>query len=125
VFAIMSNGDELLAKANKRANASGGFGSLFSGGSSSKFEEARDLYIAAANSYKLDKRWKESGDAFCKGAEMAIKAEEKDDAANDYWNASKSYKRSNPECMWPPLCVFSYQSHCEIYNRDLNYGPVP
>jgi alpha-soluble NSF attachment protein len=101
----MSNGDELLAKANKRANASGGFGSFFSGGSSSKFEEARDLYVGAANAYKLDKRWKESGDAFSKAAEMAIKADEKDDAANDFWNASKSYKKTNPERVWSQLCL--------------------
>jgi len=28
---------------------------------------------------------------------MALKMEEKDDAANDFWTASKAYKLSNPE----------------------------
>ena len=43
----------------------------------------------------------ESGDAFCKAAEMALKGEEKDDAANDFWTASKSYKKTNPERKHP------------------------
>lgn len=34
---------------------------------------------------------------FCKAAEMSLKGDEKDDAANDFWTASKSYKKSNPE----------------------------
>lgn len=28
---------------------------------------------------------------------MALKGDEKDDAANDFWTASKSYKKTNPE----------------------------
>ena len=46
---------------------------------------------------QIDKLWKESGDCFCKAAEMSLKGDEKDDAANDFWTASKSYKKSNPE----------------------------
>lgn len=37
---------------------------------------------------------------FCKAAEMSLKGDEKDDAANDFWTASKSYKKSNPECTY-------------------------
>jgi len=91
----MSTGTELLQKANKKASGGGGF-SLF-GGSSARDEEARDLYIAAANSFKLEKKWKESGDAFCQAGEKAIKLQEKDDALNDFWNAAKSYKKQHPE----------------------------
>lgn len=29
---------------------------------------------------------------------MSLKADEKDDAASDFWTASKSYKKSAPEC---------------------------
>lgn len=71
-------------------------GSFFSG-SSSKFEEAHELYVSAGNAFKMEKKWKESGDCFCKAAEMALKGDEKDDAANDYWTASKSYKKTHPE----------------------------
>ncbi|GAA99208.1 uncharacterized protein L969DRAFT_72967 [Mixia osmundae IAM 14324] len=90
----MSAAADLLAKADKKAGSSGGF-SFFSSGTS-KYEEAHDLYQGAANGFKLEKRWKESGDAFCKAAEMSIKADERDDAANDFWNAAKSYKKAQP-----------------------------
>jgi len=55
------------------------------------------LYQSAGNSYKIDKRFKDAGDCFVRAAEMALKMEEKDDAANDFWTASKAYKLSNPE----------------------------
>jgi len=87
---------ELMAKAAKKMGSSGGFSSFF-GGSSSKYDEAHDLYVSAANAYRVEKSWKESGDAFCKAAECALRSDEKDDAANDFWNASKSYKKSHPE----------------------------
>lgn len=45
----------------------------------------------------MDNMHKEAGDCFCKAAEMALKNDEKDDAANDFWTASKSYKKSHPE----------------------------
>lgn len=92
----MSTAQSMLANADKKANSSGGFFSSF-GSSTAKFEEAHDLYKGAANAFKLESRWKESGDAFCKAAEMSLKTGEKDDAANDFWDASKSYKKSHPE----------------------------
>ena len=95
----MSNAQELLSKASKKeSSSSGGFASFFGGSnSSSKFEEARDLYVSAANAFKLEKSFKDSGDAFVKAGECALKAGEKDDAANDYWNAAKAYKKTHPE----------------------------
>lgn len=51
---------------------------------------------------------KESGDAFCKAAEMALKAQEKLDAGQRFYDASKSYKLSNPECKPAhELCILS------------------
>lgn len=40
---------------------------------------------------------KESGDTFCKAADMQLKMNEKDEAANTFINASKSYKKSSPQ----------------------------
>lgn len=91
----MSTAQSLLASADKKANSSSGFFSF--GKSSDKWDEAHDLYQGAANAFKLESRWKESGDAFCKAAEMSLKAQDKDGAASDFWNASKSYKKSHPE----------------------------
>jgi hypothetical protein len=82
----------LLAQAAKK-EASGSS----SGFSSFKLEEARELYNSAANAFKLEKSFKESGDAFVKAGDVAVKAGEKDDAALDYWNASKAYKKTHPE----------------------------
>ncbi|ORY73826.1 soluble NSF attachment protein [Leucosporidium creatinivorum] len=106
----MSQGEALRAKADKKAASSGGF-SFFSS-SSAKYEEAHDLYSQAGNQFKIDKQWKESGDMFCKAAEMSLKGDEKDDAANDFWTASKSYKKSNPE-----LAVASLQRTIQLYKE--------
>jgi len=83
----------LLAKADKKYNSSAGWFTS----SSSKFEEAGDLYQQAANSFKLEKLFKESGDAFAKEAECREKQGERNDAANAWWNAAKSYKKGHPD----------------------------
>lgn len=91
----MSNGADWRNKADKKANSSPSF---FSFSSNQKFEDAHELYINAANAYIIEKSFKESGDCFYKAAEMALKSDEKDDAAGDFWKASKSYKKVAPEC---------------------------
>ncbi|CAE6464946.1 unnamed protein product [Rhizoctonia solani] len=88
----LSQAQQLLAKADKKFNSSTGWFSS----SSSKYEEAGDLYQQAANSFKIDKQFKEAGDAFMKEAECRQQCGEKDDAANAYWNAAKAYKRGFP-----------------------------
>lgn len=83
----------LVAKADKKANSSGGWFSS----SDSKWEEAGDLYQQAANSFKIDKLFKEAGDAFAREAECREKGGEQSDAANAWWNAAKSYKMGFPD----------------------------
>jgi alpha-soluble NSF attachment protein len=83
----------LLEKADKKANSSTGWFSS----SSTKFEEAGDLYQQAANSFKLEKLFKEAGDAFAKEAECREKCNETNDAANAWWNAAKAFKRGFPD----------------------------
>ncbi len=51
-----------LQKADKKAQSSGGWFSS----SSTKYEEAGDLYQQAANAFKLEKLFKEAGDAFAR-----------------------------------------------------------
>ncbi|BGP18114.1 hypothetical protein JCM10213_004217 [Rhodosporidiobolus nylandii] len=107
---MSSQADQLRQKADKKASSSSGF-SFFSS-SSSKFEEAHELYQSAGNAYKVDGRHKDAGDCFCKAAEMALKNDEKDDAANDFWTASKSYKKSHPE-----LAVAALQKTIQLYKE--------
>lgn len=83
----------LFDKADKKANSSTGWFSS----SSTKFEEAGDLYQQAANSYKLDKLFREAGDAFAREAECREQCKEVNEAANAWWNAAKAYKRGFPD----------------------------
>jgi len=89
----ISQAQQAMQKADKKYNSSVGWFSS----SSTKYEEAGDMYQQAANLFKLDKLFKESGDAFMKEAECREKAGEKDEAANANWNAAKSYKKASPD----------------------------
>ncbi|CAO1618438.1 unnamed protein product [Parajaminaea phylloscopi] len=90
-----SSPEELLQTAEKRAASTGGFFSF--GSSSSKLEEAAELFKAAANKFRLSNRFDEAGHAFMKAAETEIKAGETDYAANTFFEASKCFKMTRPE----------------------------
>jgi alpha-soluble NSF attachment protein len=83
----------LIEKADKKASSSGGWFSS----PTSKFEEAGDIYQQAANAYKLDKLFREAGDAFAREAECREKCNEINEPANAWWNAAKAYKRGYPD----------------------------
>ena len=87
-----SQAQTLLEKADKKANSSTGWFSS----ASTKFEEAGDLYQQAANQFKIDKQFKEAGDAHAREAECREKCQESNEAANAWWNAAKAYKRVDP-----------------------------
>ena len=89
-----SEAQVLLEKADKKANSSGGWFSS----ASSKYEEAGDLYQQAANSFKIEKLFKEAGDAHAREAECREKCQESNEAAQAWWNAAKAYKRGYPDC---------------------------
>lgn len=111
----MSEADQLLAKANKKATSSGGFG-WFSGGSTSKYEEAAELYQQAANQFRLAKRMRDAGAAFEQAAEMQLKTDEADDAANTYVEASKCYRREDPQ-----KCISVLELAVERFTRRGNF----
>ena len=84
----------LLEKADKKAASSGGWFSS----NNSKWEEAGDFYQQAANAFKIDKLFKEAGDAHAREAECRENCKEINEAANAWWNAAKAYKRRYPDC---------------------------
>jgi len=88
-----SAAQSLLAKADKKFRSSPGWFSS----SSSKYEEAGDLFQQAANAFKLEKLFKEAGDAHAREAECRELQGEKDEAAAAWWNAGKAYKKGFPE----------------------------
>lgn len=82
-----------LEKADKKANSSTGW----FGSASTKFEEAGDLYQQAANAFKLEKQFRQAGDAFAREAECREKCKEANESANAWWNAAKAYKQGFPD----------------------------
>ncbi|WBW71251.1 alpha SNAP [Schizosaccharomyces osmophilus] len=90
---MIADPDQLMQKAAKKASGTSGF-ALF--GSGNKYEEASELFLDAANGYRLQKQGSAAGFAFEKAAEMQLKTDEKDDAANTYVEAYKSYRREKP-----------------------------
>lgn len=59
---------------------------------------AADLYIEAANSFRIQKMNREAGQAFEKAAAVQSKQlNEPDDAANTLVDAFKVYRKENPE----------------------------
>ncbi|THH11205.1 hypothetical protein EW145_g800 [Phellinidium pouzarii] len=85
-----SPAEVLFEKAVKKSAASTGWFSS----SSSKYEEAGDLFQQAANAFKLEKEYTQAGDAFSKEAECREKCNESSDAANAWWNAAKAFKQA-------------------------------
>ncbi|THH34043.1 hypothetical protein EUX98_g141 [Antrodiella citrinella] len=92
-MAPKSPAELLIEKADKKAGSSGGWFSS----SSSKYEEAGDLFQQAANAFKIDKLFKEAGDAHAREAECREKCQESNEAAQAWWNAAKAYKRGQPD----------------------------
>ncbi|ORY64366.1 alpha-soluble NSF attachment protein [Pseudomassariella vexata] len=87
----------LLQKADKAySGAASGF-SLF-GGKEQKYMDAVDLYIEAANAFRMQKMNVEAGKAFEKAASIQTsKLNEPDDAANVMVDAFKVYKTDSPD----------------------------
>ncbi|KAI1083812.1 TPR-like protein [Whalleya microplaca] len=87
----------LLQKADKTLSAaSGGFS--FFGGREDKYLTAADLYVEAANAFRMQKMNREAGQAFEKAAEVQRnRLNEPDDAANTCVDAFKVYRKEYPE----------------------------
>ncbi|MEQ2184883.1 hypothetical protein GOODEAATRI_012557, partial [Goodea atripinnis] len=114
----------LMAEAEKKLKSSQSFfGSLF--GSSSKLEEACDMYVRAANMYKMAKNWcgksamilssffsvyvtmmtlltyllilSAAGNAFSKAAHLHLQMQSKHDAATNLIDAGNAFKKADPQ----------------------------
>uniref|UniRef100_A0A8C2E4Q6 N-ethylmaleimide-sensitive factor attachment protein, alpha a n=1 Tax=Cyprinus carpio TaxID=7962 RepID=A0A8C2E4Q6_CYPCA len=86
----------IMAEADKKMKTSHSlFGSFF--GSSSKVEEACDLYVRAANMFKMAKNWGAAGDAFCKAAQLQLQVQSKHNAAMNFLDAGNAFKKADPQ----------------------------
>lgn len=86
----------LLAEADKKRKSHSVLGSLF-GGSSRKYEEACDMYVRAANMFKMAKNWGAAGNAFCQAAQLHIRMDNKLDAAINLIDAGNAFKKADPQ----------------------------
>ncbi|MCJ1372831.1 vesicular-fusion protein S17 [Loxospora ochrophaea] len=87
----------LLQKADKAVQSAGG-GFSFFGGRTDKYENAAELYVQAANAFRMQKQGKEAGQTFERAASIQNKnLNEPDDAANSLTEAFKCYRKTDPE----------------------------
>lgn len=86
----------LVAQADKKMKSHSVLGSLF-GGSSRKYEEACDMYVRAANMFKMAKNWSAAGNAFCKAAQLHLRMQNKLDAAINFIDAGNAFKKADPQ----------------------------
>jgi alpha-soluble NSF attachment protein len=69
--------------------------SLFGG--NSKYEEAAEFYVRAANLFRVAKNFNESGRAFLLAAEMNVRTEANHEAATNCVKASNAFRKSAPD----------------------------
>lgn len=94
----MSNPSSLIQEAEKLTKPQLGFFLFLSGSSQSyRLEEATDLYIQAANQYRLQKEFNLAGNQFIKAAEIQGKLSNHNDVANHLVDAYKCYKGVSPK----------------------------
>lgn len=87
-------------KAQAEQKQKGGIMSLFSGGA--KYDEAADLYLKAANQFKLIKDWQNAADSFASFGACSAKAGMPTDEANGYVEAARCLKNisANEALFW-------------------------
>lgn len=86
----------LMAEAEKKVKSSQSFlGAIFGG--SSKLEEACDMYVRAANMFKMAKNWCAAGNAFSQAARLHLQMQSKHDAATNFIDAGNAFKKADPQ----------------------------
>eukprot|EP00906_Rhabdomonas_costata_P003549 RCo005405 len=81
-------GKELMKKAEKKLNSICIFGN--------KYEDAKPLFLQAANQFKGASLWEEAGRAFIRASECCAKLKEPLDTADNLAEAAAMYKKVNP-----------------------------
>lgn len=77
----------------------------FSISGSSKVEEACDMYVRAANMFKMAKKWSQAGNAFCEAAQLHLKSGSRHDAATAYVDAGNCFKKVDPNGNKSLTCI--------------------
>uniref|UniRef100_A0AAZ3NP21 Uncharacterized protein n=1 Tax=Oncorhynchus tshawytscha TaxID=74940 RepID=A0AAZ3NP21_ONCTS len=117
----------LIAEADKKMKSSRGFGALF-GGSSRKYEEACDMYVRAANMFKMAKNWSAAGNAFSQAAHLHLQMDNKLDGAINLLNAGNAFKKADPQeainCLnqaieiYTDMAIAHYEQAADYYKGE-------
>jgi len=79
-----------------------------------KVEEASDLYIKAANQYKIVKKWTKAGKAYQRAAELSLEVSHgKYTAASNYVNAAQCLSKDDPAAG-----MASYQDAVKLFLEE-------
>jgi alpha-soluble NSF attachment protein len=112
---MASRGQELRAEADKKSKGGGGFFARLLSGPS--YDEASELYVQAANQFKLAKDWQAAADCQSEAAFCAQKLGSKSDEANHLVEAGNCMKRvSTAEA------VKKWEQAVDIFNSDGAFG---
>ncbi|KAL6855165.1 vesicular-fusion protein S17 [Amphichorda felina] len=105
----------LLQKAQKALQGAGS-GFSFFGGREEKYQNAADMFIEAANAFKMQQQSAEAGQAFEQAAQIQNKnLSEPDDAANTMVDAFKAYRKPDPQAA--VRCLnFAIDRYCQKGN---------
>ncbi|KAL6947489.1 hypothetical protein ACO0RG_000063 [Hanseniaspora osmophila] len=118
----MSDPLELIKQAEKKAQPTTGFFKFMSN-DADKFEEAADLYVQAANSYRVSKQVGSAGECFMKAAECQLKAGNDNEAGNTFVEAFKMLKSFEPskaaESLDKAISIFTAKTG--QFRRAANY----
>lgn len=95
----IKEGQDLLAEAKKLENQSGGFFSRIFGASSSRLDDAAQIYQRAGNQFKAAKQWEQAGSSFRNAARLlsSDSLNLRHDAAQALVDAGTCFRKSNTE----------------------------
>lgn len=120
----MADPVSLVKEAEKLKKPQLGFLLFFTGSSSYRLEEASDLYVQAANLYRLRKEFELSGEQFIRAAELQKELQNYNDVANYMVEAYKCYKNVSPtdgiNCLKEAIDIFL--THNGQFRRAANFA---
>lgn len=88
-----SKGRQFMSEADQKLDVTAGMCCA----SRAKIEEACELYVKAANSFKMGKNWSLAGNAFSEAAALELNNKRPHEAGSHYAEASKCYKKENTD----------------------------
>uniref|UniRef100_A0A4W4ECY3 N-ethylmaleimide-sensitive factor attachment protein, alpha b n=1 Tax=Electrophorus electricus TaxID=8005 RepID=A0A4W4ECY3_ELEEL len=122
----------LTAEADKKMKTSGHRWIIIC--NCNQISEACDMYVRAANMFKMAKNWHAAGDAFRKAAKLRLRMQSKHDAAVHFIDAGNAYKKTDPQeaiqCLTRAIDIYTdmgrftiaakhHISVAEIYESEL------